>query len=62
MSDPRGATITYGRVEADEVDEAVVTLARAFYPDPLFGFFARGRHHEYHQLEHVFAAFTAADR
>ncbi len=37
----------------------VAMMARAFFPDPLFGFFARGRLHEYHLLAGIFSSFAS---
>jgi GNAT superfamily N-acetyltransferase len=39
--------------------EVVSVLARAFYPDPVFSFFARDRLHEYSLLASIFQAFVA---
>jgi GNAT superfamily N-acetyltransferase len=65
MSDPRKAEPTIAPMasaSAHDIAEVVAVIARAFYPDPLFGFFARDRLHEYHLLAGVFDAFVADAR
>lgn len=60
MSDPRLAAIEIRRAGSSrhEAEAAIAVLARAFYPDPLFGFFARGPLQEYHMLAGIFEAFS----
>ena len=59
MTDPRRAEPTVRLLDRGDRREVVAVLARAFYPDPLFGFFARNRLHEYRLLASVFDTFTA---
>ena len=40
---------------SEELDEVVAVCARAFWPDPLLGFFSRSRLHEYRHLPQFFA-------
>lgn len=44
------------RVAPGEHDEMVAVLGRAFWPDPMFGVFARGPLHEHRLLPEVFSA------
>ena len=46
-------------MQAAERPEMLAMLGRAFWPDPLFGFFARDRQHEYEMFPSVFGAFAA---
>jgi len=41
------ANVEIGRLERGERDYAVASTARAFWPDPLFGFFSRNPLHEH---------------
>lgn len=43
----------------DEYGEALAMLSRAFWPDPLLGFFSRGPLHEYRFLPYLFDADLA---
>lgn len=47
-------------LEASELSYAITVTSRAFWPDPLFGFFARSALHE-HQLMPVFIGATMRD-
>jgi ribosomal protein S18 acetylase RimI-like enzyme len=47
-------------VGADEYDEAAAMLSRAFWPDPLLGYFSRGRLHE-HRFGPRFFSVDLAD-
>jgi GNAT superfamily N-acetyltransferase len=57
VSDVRGAEVDVRLLERPDLDAVVPALARAFFPDPLFGFFARSPRHEYDLLPAVFQAF-----
>lgn len=46
-----------GRLDPAQRDVAIATLARAFWPDPLFGFFSRDRVAEHRMLPVFFAPF-----
>lgn len=56
--DPRTAPADIRGLARHERHAAVAALARAFYPDPLFGHFARTPRQEYHLLAAVFDAFV----
>lgn len=60
MNDPRLGTVEVRQANAsrNENEAIVAVLARAFYPDPLFGFFARSPLQEYHLLARIFDAFA----
>ena len=58
MTDLRREPVTTRLLDGDDLQQVVVALARAFYPDPVFGMFARGPLHEHHQLADVFLAFA----
>jgi len=62
MTDQRSTPYTVGLLAPERYPEAEAVLARAFYPDPLFGFFAPDRRKEYLLLPKVFAAFIADSR
>lgn len=47
--------VTVERLHAARRDEALASLARAFWPDPVFGFFSRGPIHEHRNLPVVFS-------
>lgn len=47
--------VELARFVAEERADALASLARAFFPDPLFRFFARGPLHEYSALPKFFA-------
>ena len=49
--------MSVGPYRPDDRDEVLAVLARAFWPDPLFGHFARHRLHEHHTLPALFDAF-----
>jgi GNAT superfamily N-acetyltransferase len=57
--DPRSADFTVQHLAAARHDDAVAALARAFWPDPLFGFFNNDKLKEYGMLPKVFQAFVA---
>jgi len=59
MHDPRQAQVTVAPMTAAHRDEALAVLSRAFWPDPVFGYFARSLLHEHHTLPAVFHAFLA---
>ena len=59
MADLRGASWSVQSFSGDPGREVEGCLARAFYPDPLFGFFAPHRRREYDLLPDVFRAFMA---
>lgn len=59
MQDPRLAPVIVESFAAADRDEVLAVLARAFWPDPVFGYFARHRLHEHHVLPAVFHAFLA---
>lgn len=61
-TDPRAHPVVVTPMVADDVAEATAVLARAFWPDPLFGVFARSRLQEHHALATTFAAFLADAR
>jgi GNAT superfamily N-acetyltransferase len=46
--------VTARPIEVDETPEAIAVCARAFWPDPLLGFFSRGLLHEYRYLPQFF--------
>ena len=56
VSDVRGAEVDVRLLERPDLRAVVPALARAFFPDPLFGFFARSPRHEYDLLPAVFQA------
>ena len=62
MADLRGAAWSVDRYEPDQAREVEACLARAFFPDPLFGFFAPDRRREYDLLPDVFRAFLTDAR
>lgn len=51
---------TIRRLDEDGYDEATAMLSRAFWPDPLIGFFSRGHLHE-HRFGPLFFAADLAD-
>jgi len=57
VSDVRAAEVGVRLLERPDLRGVVPALARAFFPDPLFGFFARSPRHEYDLLPAVFQAF-----
>jgi GNAT superfamily N-acetyltransferase len=57
--DPRQGTVTVGPLRHGDRGEALAVLARAFWPDPLFGFFAKDRLVEHRMLPQAFSAFLA---
>ena len=59
MTDVRSAEISIDKLQPGDNAETLAMLARAFWPDPLFGFFAPDRMWEYHSLTRVFGAFLA---
>lgn len=59
VTDVRGAEISIDQLQASEHDEALAVLARAFWPDPVFGFFAKTRVQEHQMLPGAFGAFVA---
>lgn len=59
MSDLRHADVSVEPLVRARHSETIAVLARAFWPDPLFGFFSRDLLAEHHQLPKVFAAFLA---
>ncbi|CAB4892520.1 unannotated protein [freshwater metagenome] len=59
VTDVRSADIHIDKLQPGEGPEALATLARAFWPDPLFGFFAPDPLWEHHALAHGFSAFMA---
>jgi GNAT superfamily N-acetyltransferase len=50
-----GNEVAVGRLENGERADALVSLARAFWPDPLVRFFTQGPLHEYRALPRFFA-------
>ena len=58
MTDLRREPVTTRLLGDDDLQQVTVALARAFYPDPVFGMFSRGPLHEHHQLADVFLAFA----
>lgn len=52
--------ISIGRLRPSERDAAVVSCARAFWPDPLFGFFCRDLLQEHHGVGFFAALFDDA--
>lgn len=52
---PPGPAVEIGRLDPAQRDVAVASLARAFWPDPLFGFFTRDRVAEHRTLPVFFA-------
>ena len=58
MADLRQAPYSVGLLHRDRYDEAEACLARAFFPDPLFGFFMPNRRREYALLPELFHAFV----
>ena len=59
VSDPRTSDAVIDRLLPIDRDEALAVLSRAFWPDPLFGFFVRDRLAEYHLLAKLFGAFLS---
>ncbi len=59
MSDPRQSTLSVEPFVTGQRAEVEAVLARAFWPDPLFGFFCRDLVIEHSMLPRVFAAFMA---
>jgi GNAT superfamily N-acetyltransferase len=59
VTDSRPNVFVVEHLPADRYDDAVAALARAFFPDPLFGFFSPDKLREYHMLPKVFDAFIA---
>jgi len=59
VSDVRSTQIQIGRLQDVDHAEVLAVLARAFWPDPLFGFFAKDRLWEHQTLARVFAAFLS---
>jgi GNAT superfamily N-acetyltransferase len=57
--DPRSADFSVQHLPVARHDDAVAALARAFWPDPLFGFFNNDKLKEYGMLPKVFRAFIA---
>jgi GNAT superfamily N-acetyltransferase len=55
---PKRAPIQVSRLEAKDRHAVVSVLARAFWPDPIFGFFARHPLHEYTLLPGFFGPIT----
>jgi GNAT superfamily N-acetyltransferase len=44
------------RADVEEQDELIAVACRAFWPDPLLGFFSRGLLDEYERMPHFFGA------
>jgi GNAT superfamily N-acetyltransferase len=59
VPDARFANFTIERLPAARHDDALAALARAFWPDPLFGFFQPDKLKEHSMLPKVFHAFLA---
>jgi len=59
MPDLRQQPIEIRQLGKKTPGEVVSVLARAFYPDPVFSFFAHDRLHEYSLLAKIFQAFVA---
>jgi GNAT superfamily N-acetyltransferase len=59
VPDSRFTDFTVRHLPADRHDDALAALARAFWPDPLFGFFNPDKLKEYGMLPKVFSAFLA---
>ena len=59
VADLRNAPYTVSMLPPARYPEAEACLARAFWPDPLFGFFMPDRRKEYSMLPDVFHAFLA---
>lgn len=57
MTNVRSAEINIDRLQKSEHPEALAVLARAFWPDPLFGFFAPDLLWEHQTLARIFTAF-----
>ena len=57
MADLRRAPFTVDRLDPARFDDAEACFARAFFPDPLFGFFMPAKRREYSLLPAVFRAF-----
>jgi GNAT superfamily N-acetyltransferase len=53
--------VEIGQLDADEYKHAVASTARAFWPDPLFGFFSRDRLHEHSTMLPAFFAPVLKD-
>lgn len=49
-------SVTISRIGQQLRSEAIATTCRAFWPDPLFGFFARSEEHEQRVLPHFLGA------
>lgn len=59
MSHVQQRPIELRQLGTDTPPELIAVLARAFYFDPVFGFFAKDQLHEYRLLASIFEAFTA---
>jgi hypothetical protein len=59
VPDVRQHPVEIRQLGATTPTEVVAVLARAFYPDPVFSFFAHDRLHEYALLAKIFQAFVA---
>jgi GNAT superfamily N-acetyltransferase len=59
VPDVRQRPVEIRQLGATTPREVVAVLARAFYPDPVFSFFAHDRLHEYSLLAKIFEAFVA---
>jgi GNAT superfamily N-acetyltransferase len=59
VADLRNSPFTVSMLAPSRYSEAEACLARAFWPDPLFGFFMPDRRKEYSLLPDVFHAFLA---
>ncbi len=59
MTDVRSGEISIDKLQPGQSAEMLAMLARAFWPDPLFGFFAPNRLWEHHSLAQIFTAFFA---
>ena len=53
-----GADVTVGRLDPHREHEAITTASRAFWPDPLFGWFARDDVHQHRVLPLFFGSFV----
>ena len=56
VDDPRPDQVSVGPYRPDDRDEVLAVLARAFWPDPMFGFFARTALDEHRMLPHFITA------
>ncbi len=59
VTDVRSSEIVIDKMLKADQPEALAALARAFWPDPLFGFFARDRLWEHQTLGRSFSVFLA---